>query len=128
MMEEALQVLIGSAVEILVISLLSFGSIALAKAKSYLKAKTADKQYDMLTKISKDVYEYVEREFGDKLKEIGYKKLERGMQIFDTQMKKHNLPYTAEDFKLQVEKIIKEEEAKKPTPAPSPKQREIGFK
>jgi hypothetical protein len=113
MMQEIVKVVADSLVEVLVLSLLSFGSLALAKARQYLKSKTTDKQYDMLVKISKDIYNYVEREFGEKLQEKGQEKLERGMQIFDAQMKKHNLPYSAVDFKLQVEKIIKEEKSSK---------------
>jgi hypothetical protein len=112
MMQEIVQTVADSLVEVLVLSLLSFGSFALAKGRTYLKTKTTDKQYDMLVKISKDVYEYVEREFGEKLGEYGEEKLTRGFQVFDAQMKKHNLPYSAQDFKLQVEKIIKQEKAK----------------
>jgi Bacteriophage holin of superfamily 6 (Holin_LLH) len=112
MMQEIVKVVADSIVEVLVLSVLSFGSLALAKAKQYLKSKTTEKQYDMLVKISQDVYDYVEREFGDKLQEQGQKKLERAMQVFDAQMQKHNLPYSSVDFKLQVEKIIKQEKQK----------------
>lgn len=108
-MQEVVNAVANSLVEVLILSVLSFGSFALAKARKYLKAKTTDKQYDMLVKISSDVYEYVEREFGHKLNEFGEEKFARGMQVFDAQMKKHDLPYSAQDFKLQVEKIIKKE-------------------
>ncbi|NGY84894.1 hypothetical protein F6Y03_31045 [Bacillus megaterium] len=108
-MEQIVQTVLNSAVEVLVLVVMSLGSVALAKVRHYLKTKTTEKQYDTMTKISKDVYGYVEREFGDKLKETGADKLERAMQVFDAQMKQHNLPYSAKDFKVQVEKIIKEE-------------------
>lgn len=109
MMQDIVNTIANSLVEVLVLSVLSLGSVALHKVKGYMKAKTTDKQYDMLVKISSDVYEYVEREFGHKLGEFGEEKLARGLQVFDAQMKKHNLPYSAQDFKLQVEKIIKRE-------------------
>jgi hypothetical protein len=109
MVNEIIKLAMDSLVEVGLLALLSFGSLAVAKVKSYLKAKTTDKQYETMSKISQDVYEYVEREFGDKLKEKGQDKLARAMQVFDAQMAKHNLPYTAVDFKLQVEKIIRKE-------------------
>jgi hypothetical protein len=112
MVNEIIKLAMDSLVEIGVLALLSFGSIAVNKVKSYLKAKTTDKQYETMAKISKDVYDYVEREFGDKLQEKGQDKLARAMQVFDAQMAKHNLPYSAVDFKMQVEKIIKQEKDK----------------
>ena len=108
-MQDIVQTVANSLVEVLVLAILSFGSVALAKAKSYLKSKTTEKQYDTMAKIAEDTYHYVEREFGDKLQEKGQEKLGRALQVFDSQMKKHNLPYSAQDFKLQVEKIIREE-------------------
>jgi len=111
-MEEIIKVIIDNLVEIITLTVMSLMGMAVAKVKAYIKAKTTNEQYMMLEKVSRDVYEYVEREFGDKLKEHGALKLQRAMEVFDAQMKKHNLPYTAVDFKMQVEKIIREEKAK----------------
>lgn len=108
-MQEIVKLFLDSLVEMLVLALMGLGSLALAKGKAYLKAKTNEKQYDTMVKISQDVYKYVEREFGEKLQEKGQDKLGRALNVFDAQMKKHNLPYSAQDFKLQVEKIIREE-------------------
>lgn len=113
MMQDVIQTIANSLVEVLVLAVLSFGSVALAKARKYLKSKTTDRQYDTMVKIAQDTYHYVEREFGDKLQEKGQEKLGRALQVFDAQMQKHNLPYSAQDFKLQVEKIIREEKKTK---------------
>lgn len=111
-MQEVVQLIVHNAVEALLLALVTLATMAINKARAYFKAKTTERQYETMVKISKDVYDYVEREFGDKLKEKGSDKLGRAFQVFDTQMKQHKLPYSSADFKLQVEKIIREEKMK----------------
>lgn len=109
MFEQILKQVIDGAVQVLAVAVLSLGTMAINKVKEYFKSKLTDKQYDLMCKVAYDIYEYVEHEHGYKEGLVGGEKLKIAMQLFDEQMKKLNLPYTAEDFKLQVEKIIRQE-------------------
>lgn len=112
MLESILKSLLDHLVELLAVWIVSIGGLVLHKAREYFKAQLTDAQYELMCKISKDIYEYVEREYGEKLKKAGHEKLQIAIEEFNEQMKKHGLPYDANDFVLQVEKIIKQEKDK----------------
>lgn len=109
MMQELVKHLLDSLVEILTVAIFSIGSLVLQKVKAYFHAKLTDSQYNLMVQISKDIYEFVEREYGEKLGKTGREKLQLALEEFEQQMQKHGLPYTANDFILQVEKIIRQE-------------------
>ena len=108
-MEELVRTAIDLVVEIALVSLMTFGAYVLAQVKTFFKAKTSDKQYEQLKKIASDIYEYVEREYGEKIRSTGEEKFEYALYEFKRQMEKHSLPYTEEDLRMQIEKIIRQE-------------------
>jgi putative NADPH-quinone reductase len=113
MYETIIHNILNMLVELLVPAVLAYGTYALTKAKGYLKSKMNEKHYNVMTSVAHDIYQYVEREYGDKLYFEGAEKLEIASELFNKKMKELGIPYSAEDFKIQVEKIIKAEKESK---------------
>lgn len=109
MMEQMMKGILDGVAQALMIGLASLVGLAIQKIREFFKSKLTEKQYDLMSRVAYDVYEYIEHEYGMKAGASGETKLQFGMELFDKQMKKLGLPYTAEDFKLQVEKIIRQE-------------------
>ena len=107
-MEQFFTSLTESAVQLLVVVVLSLGSYGVKKANDFIKSKLSDNQYKVFRTLSEDIYNYVENEFGEKLKEAGAKKLQRAMQVFKQKKEKYNLPFDVDDFKVQIERINKQ--------------------
>lgn len=112
-MEQFLLSLSEGVTQLLVVVIFSLLSYGLKKGNDFIKSKLSKNQYEVFSTISQDIYDYVEREFGGKLKEAGSAKLQRAMEVYKDQAAKHDLPYGIEDFKVQIEKINKKEQDKK---------------
>lgn len=112
-MEQFLLSLSEGVTQLLVVVIFSLLSYGIKKGNDFLKSKLNKSQYDMFSTLSQDVYDYVEREFGQKLQEGGSAKLQRALKVYEEQAKKHGLKYGIEDFKVQIEKINRAEKAGK---------------
>ncbi|WLR49601.1 hypothetical protein LC065_20050 (plasmid) [Halobacillus litoralis] len=112
-MEDVILSLSEGLVQLLLVVVFSLASYGIKKANDFIKSKLNDSQYKIFQNVVGDIYNYVEREFGMKLGEAGVKKLNRAIDVYKDQADKHNLPYSVEDFKVQIENINKaEKEAK----------------
>lgn len=109
MMEEIVKALIDSLVELTLVGLTTLVGVVVHKQRQILKTKLSDEQYQLMTKIAQDIYDYVEREYGQKLGLYGEEKMKIAEREFDRLMQKYELPYTSHDLKMQIEKIIKYE-------------------
>lgn len=109
-MQDILASLIQEYLPQIVIGVLGvIGTILGKHARRFLKANTNEKQRAIIKDVVSDVYGYVEREYGDKIKKSGEEKFKIGLDMFERKMEENEIPVNADEFQTQIERLIREE-------------------